>query len=113
MPTFVIGPALASGKLVAIFRDKRKVSSARMSAYYPRAKHRLPKVRAFVDYLVGTFQNKEWSGSAIRMERECLSSKRVLRRQQCLSPLAGSIPITAASRPPCTSCRPVPRWICS
>ena len=65
MPTFVIGPALASGKLVAIFRDKRKASGARMSAYYPRAKHRLPKVRVFVDYLVGTFQNKEWSGSAI------------------------------------------------
>lgn len=65
MPTFVIGPALASGKLVAIFRDKRKVSGACMSAYYPRAKHRLPKVRAFVDYLAGTFQDKEWPGSAI------------------------------------------------
>jgi DNA-binding transcriptional LysR family regulator len=65
MPTFVIGPALASGKLVAIFRDKRKASGANMSAYYPRAKHRLPKVRAFVDYLVGTFQNKEWAGSTI------------------------------------------------
>jgi DNA-binding transcriptional LysR family regulator len=65
MPTFVIGPALASGKLVAIFRDKRKASGAHMSAYYPRAKHRLPKVRAFVDYLVGTFHKKEWAGSAI------------------------------------------------
>jgi DNA-binding transcriptional LysR family regulator len=65
MPTFVIGPALASGKLIAIFRDERKPSGARMSAYYPRAKHRLPKVRVFVDYLAGTFQNKEWTGSTI------------------------------------------------
>lgn len=65
MPTFVVGPALASGRLISIFRDKHKVSRACMSAYYPRAKHRLPKVRAFVDYLVGTFRNKEWPGSAI------------------------------------------------
>jgi len=65
MPTFVVGPALESGRLISIFRDKRKVSGARMSAYYPRAKHRLPKVKAFVDYLVGTFRKKEWPGSAI------------------------------------------------
>jgi DNA-binding transcriptional LysR family regulator len=33
MPTFVIGAALASGRLIPIFRDKRNVSSAHMSAY--------------------------------------------------------------------------------
>ena len=65
MPTFVVGPALASGRLISIFRDKRDKSGACMNAYFPRAKHRLPKVRAFIDYLVGTFENKEWSGSSI------------------------------------------------
>lgn len=65
MPTFIVGPALASGSLVSIFRDKHEVSGACMKAYFPRAKHRLPKVRAFVDYLVGTFRNKEWPGSTL------------------------------------------------
>ena len=65
MPTFVVGPALASGRLISIFRDKRDKSGACMNAYFPRAKHRLPKVRAFIDYLVGTFENKEWSDSSI------------------------------------------------
>ena len=65
MPTFVVGPALASDRLISIFRDKRDKSGACMNAYFPRAKHRLPKVRAFIDYLVGTFENKEWSGSSI------------------------------------------------
>jgi DNA-binding transcriptional LysR family regulator len=64
MPTFVVGPALASGELTAVLRNKRDVSGAYMKAYFPRAKHRLPKVRAFIDYLVGTFQHKEWSGSS-------------------------------------------------
>jgi DNA-binding transcriptional LysR family regulator len=55
MPTFVVGPALASGKLIAVFHDKHSPSGARMKAYFPRARHRLPKVRAFVDYLVAHF----------------------------------------------------------
>lgn len=58
MPTYIVGPALASGRLISIFRDKREVSGACMNAYFPQAKHRLAKVRAFVDYLVKRFQNK-------------------------------------------------------
>ena len=54
MPAFVVGPALAAGRLVSIFRDSghARRSGATMKVYYPPAKHRLPKVKAFVDFLL-------------------------------------------------------------
>ena len=60
MPTFVVGPALAAGSLVSIFQDQKGPSGACMRAYFPRAKNRLPKIRAFVDHLVGTFKDATW-----------------------------------------------------
>jgi DNA-binding transcriptional LysR family regulator len=68
MPTFVVGPALASGKLVPVFKDKTNSSGARMKAYFPRARNRLPKVRAFVDHLVERFRRSDWPDAATRSE---------------------------------------------
>lgn len=60
MPTYIVGPALASGELVAIFRDDTpaggRALTDTMNAYYPQAKHRLLKVKVFVDFLVARFQ---------------------------------------------------------
>jgi DNA-binding transcriptional LysR family regulator len=62
MPTFVVGPALASGALVAVFRDRAGSGGASMKAYFGGAKYRLPKVKAFVDFLVASFRDEKWSG---------------------------------------------------
>jgi DNA-binding transcriptional LysR family regulator len=56
MPTFIVGPALASGQLVPLFRDAGGGRGANMKAYYPPPKNRLPKVTAFVDFLVDLFR---------------------------------------------------------
>ena len=52
MPTFIAEPGLLSGDLVEIFRDKPGRTGATMNVYLPHAKYRLPKVEAFVDFLV-------------------------------------------------------------
>lgn len=58
MPTFVVGAAVASGQLETIFRDgsHKERHGAMIKAYYPPAKHRLPKVKVFVDFLVKSLQ---------------------------------------------------------
>jgi DNA-binding transcriptional LysR family regulator len=63
MPTFIVGPAIASGALIPIFRDRGGSggAGASMKAYYGGAKYRLPKVRAFVDFLVASFRDEKWS----------------------------------------------------
>lgn len=56
MPTYIIGPALRSGALVEIFGDDaQEREGASMNAYYVQAKHRLPKVTAFVECLLDHF----------------------------------------------------------
>ena len=57
MPTFIADPGLASGDLIPIFRDKPGRSGATMNVYLPHAKYRLPKVEAFVDFLVRACRN--------------------------------------------------------
>ena len=52
MPTFMADSGLASGELVPIFRDKPGRNGAAMNVYLPHAKYRLPKVEAFVEFLV-------------------------------------------------------------
>ena len=54
MPAFAVGAAVAAGKLAVIFRDGSRGERVGpvMKAYFPPAKHRLPKVKVFVDFLV-------------------------------------------------------------
>lgn len=68
MPTFVVGPSLASGKLVPLFRDAGSPKGATMKVYYPPAKHRLPKVEVFVDFLVSLFKSRRWPAGLARVE---------------------------------------------
>lgn len=62
MPTYIAGPAIDSGALVTIFGDIETAADRSltdtMNAYYPRAKNRLPKVKAFVDFLMSRFGHK-------------------------------------------------------
>jgi len=60
MPTYIVGPAIASGELVAIFSDvdtaPNRCLTDTMNAYYPQAQNRLPKVKAFIDFLISHFR---------------------------------------------------------
>jgi len=54
MPTFIAGPALAAGTLVALFEEALPDGHA-IYAVYPHRRHVPPKVRAFVDFLAAQF----------------------------------------------------------
>lgn len=62
MPTYIAGPAIAAGKLVAIFQDvdlpARRGHTDTMNVYYPQSRNRLPKVKAFIDFLISHFDNR-------------------------------------------------------
>ena len=66
MPTFIVGPSLESGKLIELFRDAGTRGGASMKAFYPPAKHRLPKVQVFIDFLVGLFRTRRWVNDSPR-----------------------------------------------
>jgi DNA-binding transcriptional LysR family regulator len=55
MPTFLVGPDISEGRLVAVLGD-RVESNQKVYAVYPRNQNLAPKVRAFIDFLVEQFQ---------------------------------------------------------
>jgi len=60
MPTYIVGPSLRLGQLVEIFGDDVQADGqgAFMNAYYVQAKHRLPKVTAFINCLMEHFREE-------------------------------------------------------
>lgn len=56
----LIGEAVADGRLVQLFADRHVVEAQPISAVYPMGRHRSPKVRVFVDWLVETFKARTW-----------------------------------------------------
>ena len=68
MPTFLVGPSLASGRLVPLFTDANSSNGASMKVYYPPAKHRLPKVQVFVDFLMAQFKSRSWPTGLARTQ---------------------------------------------
>ena len=57
LPTFYVGPLIAAGKLVVLLPDWKPLELG-IYAVYPQTQHVAPKVRAFVDFLVGHFGPK-------------------------------------------------------
>ena len=55
-PTFIVGDALRDGRLVRLLPDWH-LDGLSAYAVYPSARNLSPKVRGFVDYLVGRFGN--------------------------------------------------------
>ena len=56
MPAFIVEQALQSGDLVELFSDQPGGHGAIVNAYYTSSKHRLPKVKVFIDFLVQLFK---------------------------------------------------------
>jgi DNA-binding transcriptional LysR family regulator len=63
IPSYVVGDALERGTLVALFNDRKegpvRTTHDTMNIYYPQEKDRLPKIRAFVDFLIRLFRKPD------------------------------------------------------
>lgn len=55
MAEFRVGADIRSGRLVALLSAHHQAEMVPIQAVYPHRRHLLPKVRAFVDFLVGKF----------------------------------------------------------
>ena len=56
----VVADAIRSGTLVPLFQDVHVVEPAPISAVYPAGRHRAPKVRVFIEFLVEQFRQAPW-----------------------------------------------------
>jgi DNA-binding transcriptional LysR family regulator len=56
----VVADAIRCGDLVPLFQDVHVVESAPITAVYPAGRHRAPKVRVFVEFLVAQFRSAPW-----------------------------------------------------
>ena len=56
----VVGHAVREGRLVQLLADCHVVEPVQLSAVYPLGRHRMPKVRAFIDFLVERFAHAPW-----------------------------------------------------
>jgi DNA-binding transcriptional LysR family regulator len=56
----VVADAIRSGALVPLLRDCHIVEPGPIAAVYPAGRHRAPKVRVFVEFLVEQFRHAPW-----------------------------------------------------
>jgi DNA-binding transcriptional LysR family regulator len=52
--------AIRQGQLKSVLGDSHMVESVPLSAVYPQGRHRMPKVRVFLDFLVERFSHAPW-----------------------------------------------------
>jgi DNA-binding transcriptional LysR family regulator len=55
MPTFIVGDDLRAGRLVHLLPEWREEGEGDVYAIYPASRNLSPKVRVFIDFLVGRF----------------------------------------------------------
>lgn len=60
----LVGEAVREGHLVTVLRGFHNPDPIPLSAVYPHGRHRMPKVRAFIDFLIEEFSNSPWRNSA-------------------------------------------------
>jgi DNA-binding transcriptional LysR family regulator len=56
----VVAEALRTGALVPLLQDSHVVEPGPISAVYPAGRHRAPKVRVFIEFLVEQFRHAPW-----------------------------------------------------
>lgn len=61
------GEAVRRGQLVPLLADQHVVEPIPVSAVYPQGRHRMAKVRAFVDFLVERFSHAPWRDYTTRL----------------------------------------------
>jgi DNA-binding transcriptional LysR family regulator len=56
----VVAEAIREGRLKPVLTESHVAEPAPLSAVYPHGRHRMPKVRAFLDFLVERFRHAPW-----------------------------------------------------
>jgi DNA-binding transcriptional LysR family regulator len=56
----LVGETVRKGSLVPVLRDFHAHDPVVLSAVYPHGRHRMPKVRAFLDFLIDRFALAPW-----------------------------------------------------
>lgn len=56
----LVGAAIREGRLVPVMADRHVIERVPLSAIYPQGRHRMPKVRALLDFLVSRFGHAPW-----------------------------------------------------
>jgi DNA-binding transcriptional LysR family regulator len=56
----IVAEAVRRGELVPVLADTHVVEPVPLSAVYPHGRHRMPKVRAFLDFLAARFARAPW-----------------------------------------------------
>jgi DNA-binding transcriptional LysR family regulator len=56
----IVGNAIRRGQLVPLLTDVHKREQVPLCAVYAPGRHRLPKVRVFLDFLVERFGSAPW-----------------------------------------------------
>jgi DNA-binding transcriptional LysR family regulator len=62
----IVGDPIRRGRLVPILADVHDAEPVSLSALYLAGRHRLPKVRVFLDFLSERFASAPWRISASR-----------------------------------------------
>src|SRR2546423_2794895 len=85
LPTYFVGDALQSGRLVTVLDDYMAQPLA-LRALYPHNRHLSAKVRAFVDFLAARFEQEPPWDSLCRASREQSALPAPHRREMTRSP---------------------------
>jgi DNA-binding transcriptional LysR family regulator len=85
LPTYLVGDALQSGRLVTVLDDYTAPPLA-LRALYPHNRHLSAKVRAFVDFLAARFEQEPPWDSWCRASREQSALPAPRRREMIGSP---------------------------
>jgi DNA-binding transcriptional LysR family regulator len=65
----LVGEAVRRGLLVPLLVDQHVAEPVPVSAVYPQGRHRMAKVRAFVDFVVERFASAPWRQWTARLPR--------------------------------------------
>jgi DNA-binding transcriptional LysR family regulator len=62
--------ATSEGRLLPVLRNSYVAERTPLRAVYPQGRHRMPKVRAFIDFLVERFSHAPWRNAmGVRLDR--------------------------------------------
>jgi DNA-binding transcriptional LysR family regulator len=86
LPTYFVGEALQSGRLVTVLDDYTAPPPLTLRALYPHNRHLSAKVRAFVDFLASRFGREPPWDSWCRPSRKQSASPASHRRKMTRSP---------------------------
>jgi DNA-binding transcriptional LysR family regulator len=60
----IVADAIREGKLTSVLKESAMAEPVPLSAVYPQGRHRMPKVRAFLDFLVERYSDNPWRPSS-------------------------------------------------